>query len=194
MASAPPPARIPKSSPRLKASSLVRGARSELLPREALILQTLVNHPWLLENHAEDIAGLEFRHPDADRLCRILLEAAASHATQAEAIRRLVSERGLSGVLARVQASLTHGSDWPAREGAAPDDVERWFVHVLTLHRKSGALHRELKDAERALGSEPSEENLAWLRDVQDRLMALDGTEAEIDGFGASSGRAVRSL
>jgi DNA primase len=62
------------------------------------------------------------------------------------------------------------------------------------LHRKSGALHRELKDAERALGSEPSDENLAWLRDVQERLAVLDGTEAEIEGFGALSGRAARTV
>jgi DNA primase len=44
-----------------------------------------------------------------------------------------------------------------------------------------------------ALGNEPSEENLAWLRDIQERLAALDGSEALIDGFGASSGRPVRT-
>jgi DNA primase len=62
------------------------------------------------------------------------------------------------------------------------------------LHRRSRTLNKELKDAERALGSEPSEENLAWLRDVQERLAALDGTEAEIEGFGALSGRAARTV
>jgi DNA primase len=62
------------------------------------------------------------------------------------------------------------------------------------LHRKSRTLNRELKDAEAALGSEPSDENLAWLRDVQGRLAALDGAEAQIDGFGLSSGRAVRTF
>jgi DNA primase len=50
-----------------------------------------------------------------------------------------------------------------------------------------------LRDAERALGTEPSEENFAWLRDVQERLSALAGSEAEIEGFGASSGRPVRT-
>ena len=46
----------------------------------------------------------------------------------------------------------------------------------------------------KALGAEPSEENLAWLRDVQERLAALDGAEALIDGFGASSGRPPRTF
>ena len=60
---------------------------------------------------------------------------------------------------------------------------------IVTLHRKARTLNRELKDAERALGDDPSEANLAWIRDVQNRLAALEGTEALIEGFGASSGR-----
>ena len=68
------------------------------------------------------------------------------------------------------------------------------WTHVVSLHRKSRTLHKELKDAEAALGSYPSEENLAWLRDVQERLTALEGAEALIDGFGASSGRPPRTF
>ena len=64
----------------------------------------------------------------------------------------------------------------------------------MTLHRKSRTLNKELKDAERALAEEPSDENLNWLRDVQGRLSALEGTEATIEGFGALSGRQVRGF
>ena len=32
-------------------------------------------------------------------------------------------------------------------------------------------------------------DNYTWIRDVQNRLAALEGTEALIEGFGASSGR-----
>jgi DNA primase len=69
-----------------------------------------------------------------------------------------------------------------------------WWAHVVTLHRKSRTLNKELKEAERALGEEPTEENLAWLRDVQSRLSALNGSEASIEGFGALSGRGARGL
>jgi DNA primase len=44
------------------------------------------------------------------------------------------------------------------------------------------------------LGQETTEANYSWLQDVKARLAVLDGTEALIEGFGASSGRAVRSL
>jgi DNA primase len=181
-------------SPRLGVSPLVRGFRSGLPPREALILLTVINHPWLMESHAEQLADLEFRHPDAERLRGAILDAAGHGILDADALAAAIAARDLTRVIARVEATLTHNSDWPARADAAADDVDRWWTHIVTLHRKSRTLHRELKDAERALGAEPSEENLAWLKDVQERLAALDGTEAEIEGFGASSGRLARTL
>src|SRR5262245_20460027 len=180
-------------SPRLGMSPLVRGFRSGLPPREALILLAVVNHPWLLDDHAEELAELEFRHPDAERLCRAILDAAGHGPLDTDALTAALAAAGLSGLLARVTGAITHTSDWPARAGAAPDDVASWWAHVVTLHRKMRTLHKELRDAERALGTDPCEENFAWLRDVQERLSALAGSEAEIEGFGASSGRPART-
>ena len=181
-------------SPRLPVSSLVRGARSAIPAREALILLALVNHPWLLEEHAEEFAALDLVHPDADRLRCVILDACAQHEFAVESLQTMLAERELGSVLARVEATLTHLADWPARAGAAAEDVRQWWRQILALHRKNRTLNRELKEAERALGEEPSERNFAWLRDVQDRLAAIEGTEAMIDGFGALSGRPVRGF
>jgi DNA primase len=184
-----------RSSADLVKSSIVRGIRTALPPREALILLAVINHPWLLDTHAEELAALEFRHSDGERLRAAILDAAASeHPLTPGAMRAAISARDLGTLLARVEQGITHLSDWPAREGAAEEDITLWWTHVVSLHRKSRTLHKELKDAEQALGSEPSEENLAWLRDIQARLAALDGAEALIDGFGASSGRPVRTF
>jgi DNA primase len=181
-------------SARLASSQIVRGGMSAMSSREALILVTAVNHPWLLDTHAEELAELEFRHGDGDKLRRAILEASSGHTLTPAEVRAAINTRGLGALLARVEASITHASDWPAREGAAEEDVGLWWTHVVSLHRKSRTLHKELKDAEVALGSEPSEENLAWLQDVQTRLTALEGAEALIDGFGGPSGRPVRSF
>ncbi len=182
-------------SARLSASPIVRGHRSSLPAREALILLAVINHPWLMESHSEDLADLEFLHSDADRLRRAILEAATEQETiDADVLRSAIDKRGLGGVLARVESALTHSADWPARAGAAADDIRQWWTHIVTLHRRSRTLDKELRDAERALGQEPSEENLTWLRDVQGRLSALEGTEASIEGFGALSGRPTRGL
>jgi DNA primase len=186
---------LAQPSPRLSASPIVRGSRSALPPREALILLAVINHPWLLEHHAEEFAELEFLNPHANALRRTVLEAGTdTEAGDSEEVRAAIAAHGLAPALARVEAAITHGSDWPARAGAAAEDVAQWWTHVVTLHRKQRTLNRELKDAERALGEEPSDANLAWLRDVQGRLSALDGSEAQIEGFGSLSGRPVRSL
>ena len=182
-------------SARLSGSPIVRGFRSALPPREALILVAAVNHPWLLEDHTEEFAALDFLNPEADQLRRLIPEAATdAGAIDSEALRGMITARGLDAVLARVESAITHASDWPARAGASSGDVAQWWTHVVTLHRKQRTLNRELKDAERALGDEPTDANLAWLRDVQGRLSELDGTEAQIEGFGLSSGRPARSL
>jgi DNA primase len=96
--------------------------------------------------------------------------------------------------LPRPDPAIPHPAAGRARAGAAADDVTQWWANVVTLHRKKRTLNRELKDAERALGEEPTDANLAWLRDVQGRLSALDGSEALIEGFGLSSGRPARSV
>jgi DNA primase len=160
-----------------------------------LILLAVLNHSWLLDTHAEEFAELEFLHRDADRLRRAILDAAVGlAAVDAAELRATVAGRDLGPLLARVEAAITHSADWPARAGAAVEDVAQWWNHVVTLHRKARTLNKVLKEAESALGEEPSEANLAWLRDVQGRLSELGGTEALIEGFGALSGRPVRSL
>jgi DNA primase len=181
-------------SARLAASSIIRGVRTSLPSREALILLAVINHPWLLETHAEELVDLEFRHHDGERLRSAILDASAGQALTPAEMRDAITVRDLGALLARVEQAITHPSDWPARKDAAAEDVSLWWTHVVSLHRKSRTLHKELKEAEQALGSEPNEENLAWLRDIQARLAALDGAEALIDGFGAPSGRPVRTF
>ena len=190
------PMNLAPLSPRLTNSSIVRGSRSALPAREALILLALINHPWLLDTHAEEVAAIEFLNPDADLLRSAILDAAAIHAGSEPPgdLRALIAEREHGALLARIERALTHPADWEARAGAAPDDVQQWWTHVVTLHRRTRTLNRELKEAERALGDDPSEKNFAWLRDVQSRLSAIAGTEASIEGFGVLSGRPLRSL
>ncbi len=56
----------------------MRGQRSAMSRREALILQSLINHPWLLHDHLEEVAALELAHPEAHRLRAGLIAAFAN--------------------------------------------------------------------------------------------------------------------
>ena len=109
-------------------------------------------------------------------------------------MRSDLDKGGFSQVLQRVDAGITTAAVWGAREGAARDDVLATWHQLVALHRQYHSLLRELKDAELALGEDPSEANLAWLKDVSARLESLDGTEALIEGFGELSGRFRQSV
>jgi DNA primase len=186
-------------SQQMAASPLHRGARASVPRREALILQAALNHPWILHDHLEELSHLEFRHADAERLKGALIDIAAqddSHAAALDpaALKAELDRRGLEPVVARIAGSITTHSVWGAGADAAPDDVLVTWQQLVALHRQWHSLTKELNDAERALGQESSEGNYLRLRDVKARLSNMDGTEALIEGFGASSGRGARSL
>ncbi|HLZ04892.1 MAG TPA: DNA primase [Bradyrhizobium sp.] len=189
------------ASPQLANSPIMRGQRSALSRREALILQCLINHPWLLHEHLEEVAALELAHGEAHKLRAAIIAAFANdhhHAAdpdqQAEKMRVDLAAAGFTQLLQRVDRSITTPAVWAAREGAARDDVLSTWHQLVALHRQWHSLLRELKDAELALGEEASEANLAWLRDVKGRMAEVDGTEALIEGFGELSGRFQKSV
>jgi DNA primase len=191
----PEPASVLKPrSNRLAQSSIVRG-RAAVPAREALILLAVLNHPWLLADHAEELAHLDFGHGDASTLRQALLDAAAAGAAGSAAeLAAHLETVGAQALGQRMERSLSHGGDWEARPDAAREDVIAWWRQIVSLHRKKRTLSKELQEAERALGAEPTEANFAWLKDVQQRLAVLDGTETQFEGFGAPSGRPARSM
>jgi DNA primase len=189
------------ASPQLATSPIMRGQRSAMSRREALILQSLINHPWLLHDHLEEVAALELAHPEANKLRAGIIAAFASdhhHSPepeeQAGKMRADLAARGLDEILQRVDRAITTSAVWGVKSGAAREDVLATWQQLVALHQKTHALLRERKDAELALGEEPSESNLAWLKDVSARLDSLDGTEALIEGFGELSGRFRKSV
>jgi DNA primase len=105
-----------------------------------------------------------------------------------------LAARNLGDVIARIAAAITTVSVWGALENAAPDDVLVTWSQLVGLHRQWHSLLKELNEAEQALGDDASEANYLRMRDVKERLARMDGTEALIEGFGASSGRSARSL
>jgi DNA primase len=182
-------------SQQLASSPVHRGHRTAVPKREALILQAALNYPWLLHDHLEELASLEFHHADAERLKGALIDIAAhAAAPDAEAIKAELAGRNLTETMERIGASITTQSVWGARPDAAPEDVLVTWQQLVALHRQWHSLTRELKDAEQALGQDNSEANYLRLRDVKARLARMEGTEALIEGFGASSGRGARSL
>jgi DNA primase len=189
-------------SPDLAASPVHRGHRAAIPRGEALILQAALNHPWLLHDHMEELAAAEFRHADTQKVKGALIDVFAhagenfGHGGEADSaeLTAELNRRGFEAVLSRIERSITTPSVWGARPKAAESDVLATWKQLVALHTQWHSLIRELKDAELALGQDNTEANYARLCDVKARLSTIDGTEALIEGFGASSGRTPRAL
>ena len=160
-----------------------------------MILQAVLNHPWLLHDHLEELAQLEFRNTEAVRLKGLLIDIyAQDEAIDGPRMRAEVAARGLGDPLERMEKAVTTNAVWGASPEAAPEDVLLTWKQLVALHRQWHSLIKELKDAELALGQDGSEATYSWLRDVKARLAENEGTEALIEGFGLSSGRPARTF
>ncbi len=163
--------------------------------REAVILLILLNHPNLLEGYGEALAELELASADTNALKEKLLDLWGHGALTGHAELHAEIERcGLGPARRRLEAFKAHASLWIIAPEAADSDAEEALKQALALHRKMWALNRELQSAEAALAQDGSESNLARLRDIQEQLTALAGTEAAVEGFGVASGRPSGSL
>ena len=131
------------ASPQLAASPIMRGQRSAISRREALILQSLINHPWLLHDHLEEVAALELAHPEAHKLRAGIIAAFANdhhHCPdpdeQAEKMRADLEAGGFSQLLQRVERAITTAAVWGAQPGAAREDVLATWHQLVALHRQ----------------------------------------------------------
>lgn len=190
------------ASPRLVVSDTLRNSRLlkpgrnlEATPREAAIIVTLVNHPALAESRLEALAALDFASPVARNLMGAVLDLIAhNHDIAAGELDSALGARGFGDVLERMRTLLRSQGVWQISPETAQMDAETGLKHALALHYKAVQLNKELKAAELALGDDPSEETFERLRDIQNQITTVDGTEALIEGFGSLSGRATRGF
>ncbi|MEZ5809869.1 MAG: DNA primase [Rhizobiaceae bacterium] len=179
----------------LSRSALVRASGGTMPAREAAIIVALVNHPSLMDEHFDLVETFEAGHPELQRLHGAILDAAAhDEAGDRDAVLAVVDRHGLSEYWERALSLVRRTRTWPVLADAALEDARDALAQAIHLHRASRALHRELKAAEAALANEPTEENYHHLLDVQSQFRNAQATEALIEGFGASSGRAGRNL
>ena len=149
-----------------------------LPPREALLICTLLNHPWLLEAHCEQIAEITLTSKPLARLREALLQVLASHAHLERAeLRSHLTSLGLDKVVAMAERAITHRSDKFAEPDADARDVEAGWRHAVALHEAQVGLKRAMEAAEQAYRAEPSEDSLARILEIQDQLGRGHGME-----------------
>ena len=163
--------------------------------REYQIVNLILNHPALLDDVDEEFSELDFFSSDLDRLRKAIIDVAAlNEGLDKTALRDHLTNRGLGVLLEKTDKQAQRLNSWFSEADAALDDAMTGFTHMIALHRKTVTLERQLKEAERVLAEDPTEENLTNLNAIRDALRSTRGEEAIIEGFGEASGRPADAL
>ena len=163
--------------------------------RERLIVLTLINHPDLLHEFLDEFAALEITSSELDALRSQILDAAAlGGGLDGTDLRAHLSKLGSGPLVDRLESQAKRLNEWFLGSGAAQDDARTGLRQMIALHRKSVTLERELKAAEAAFAADPTEEKLNALKAVREQLSSHAGQEAQIEGFGAASGRPADAI
>ncbi len=141
-----------------------------LPPREVLLLRTLLNHPWLLEQECEQIAELTLTAQPLAQLRDAMLNVVSYQGSLDSAgLRSHLHAAGLGQIVAAADRN-SHRSDRFAEPDAEPGEVEAGWRHAVALHQTQVGLRRALEEAERAYLSQQSEDALARILELQEQL------------------------
>lgn len=165
------PPRAALASTALARSNELSERTSSAPPREALLVLTLINHPWLLEQQCEQVAELTLTSPALTRLRNALLDLlSGGNPLDSASVRSHLSDVGLDSAIAVAERAITHKSDKFAAPGAEVGEVEAGWRHVLALHETQVGLRMALQAAEKAWGADPSEAAWARIAELQERI------------------------
>ncbi len=157
--------------------------------RERVLVATVLNHPALLAEVAEELAGVEIGSHELDALRQALLDVAAGGEMDAACLRNALAERGFERTVVMLSGPSARVLDWFARADAAPADALIGFRQVLALHRRFGDLRTALEACESELAEDMSEAAWERFRALKAEAEGLGALGAEIDDFGLASGR-----
>jgi len=166
------------------------GPEGQAEARERVLLLTVLNHPAILPDVAEELSSAPIGSPELDSLRAALLDIAAHHPDLDSAgVKLHLTERGFGGIVSRLAARETEVLEGFARSGASSEEAYEGFRHVLARHVRIALLRADLRVAEEELARNMTDEG--WDRFVALRRAIIDEGEpdaAEERVFGLSMG------
>jgi DNA primase len=135
--------------------------------KERELLLAVLNHPWLLEEHGQAFATLDFPQAELDSLKSRILEEASRHpGLDREAFAAHLRQQGLGLALDLVTGGNSLVLQPYARPNCPQDKVERGWWQAVRRYRLV-ELEQELEDARLAYGRDETPEANARLLAIQ---------------------------
>jgi DNA primase len=159
-----------KLSPEL--DRLGAGAEGHTEAREQVLLITILNHPEILADVAEELSSVPIGSPELDALRAVLLDIAAHQSDlDSTTLRGHLTERGAGDTVTRLVARGIGVSEGFAQPSASPEEACEGFRHVLAHHYRIIQLQTELHAAGEDLARNSAAGGLD--RESYDRYVAL---------------------
>jgi DNA primase len=154
----------------LLSSNLVNPSAPNGTHGEAQFIMAIARHPWLLDEHLEEIASL---HLDDAGCCRIRNAMLTIHQTEEtldnEKLLERLSREGYGAELERLERACAHNADTHFASGANKEQVLEGWRHVMMLHGKAG-VSRSLLEAESDWLSEQTSDNESRLLIIKQQV------------------------
>jgi len=173
----------PPASDALRNSALAGTAAQSAIPyREALLVAALLNHPWLLEEQAEEVSDIEFTSAALGKLRSTLLSLDLNNfSLDRPSLRSHLLNLELGKVVELVERAITHKCDRFAEPDADRAEVEAGWRHALALHERQSGLRRALEAAEQEWHDTESEDAFARIREVKALIANSEVLDAQFE-------------
>jgi DNA primase len=149
------------------------GSRGKVEARERVLLLTVLNHPAIIPEVAEELSSATIDSPELDALRAALLDIAGHNPDlDSTEVRRHVSDRGFGATVSRLSARETFDLEGFAGPGVADDEALAGFRRVLAYHRRIGQLRADLEAMQQDLVRELERDSPA-AAEVWARVQAL---------------------
>jgi len=143
--------------------------------QQEVLMALLLNHPFLLDEIMEDLAGLHLSAPDLDKLCNELLRVHALNPDlDAETLKLHLSENGFARTVQGVLSPqvLTHAAF--ARVDADAEAVRMGWIHIRDQFQQP-QLKMQIVEAERDLAEDMTDETWTRVQPLLEQKSEDDG-------------------
>ncbi|MGB8274677.1 MAG: DNA primase [Alphaproteobacteria bacterium] len=149
-----------------------------LLPK--ILLATVINHPDLLEEVAEELGTVDFSTPDLDKVRQAVLELAAEPGLDREQLQSHLNDRGYSAALRSVLNQGVYMHAGFASPETEPSEARKGWRHAFGRYCLP-RVWAQIKEAQKAYAETGTPENSERLVSLQRHLHELQATISAID-------------